>query len=231
MTVTSAISTNKYVLYLRISTAKSGGVDSNGIAAQERDLNLFLGTKENPEVVGKFVEVMSGACNERPQLEKALKLCRRTNSTLVVQKVDRLSRDVEFIARLVKDKSIQLRIANLPNADNFQIHLFASLASAEREFISLRTKAALRVWKEKNPTKKLGNPNIASINKNRKYKARKFADGLINVVRPLRDRGMTYQQIANTLNDMKITTPKGCKFYPSQVKNVIGQIRVMEAVA
>ena len=142
-----------------------------------------------------------------------------------------MSRDVEFIARLVKDKSIQLRIANLPNADNFQIHLFASLASAEREFISLRTKAALRVWKEKNPTKKLGNPNIASINKNRKYKARKFADGLINVVRPLRDRGMTYQQIANTLNDMKITTPKGCKFYPSQVKNVIGQIRVMEAVA
>ena len=74
-------------------------------------------------------------------------------------------------------------------------------------------------------------PNIASINKNRKYKARKFADGLINVVRPLRDRGMTYQQIANTLNDMKITTPKGCKFYPSQVKNVIGQIRVLEAVA
>ena len=81
MTVTSTISTNKYVLYLRISTAKSGGVDSNGIAAQERDLNLFLGTKDNPEVVGKFVEVMSGACNERPQLEKALKLCRRTLNT------------------------------------------------------------------------------------------------------------------------------------------------------
>ena len=114
MTVTSTISTNKYVLYLRISTAKSGGVDSNGIAAQERDLNLFLGTKENPEVVGKFVEVMSGGfCNERPQLEKALKLCRRTNSTLVVQKVDRLSRDVEFIARLIKDKSINLAVFNL----------------------------------------------------------------------------------------------------------------------
>ena len=55
MTVTSTNSTNKFVLYLRISTAKSGGVDSNGIAAQERDLNLFLGTQENPIVVKKFV--------------------------------------------------------------------------------------------------------------------------------------------------------------------------------
>ena len=144
------------------------------------------------------------------------------------QKVDRLSRDVEFIARLVKDKSVQLRIANLPNADNFQIHLFASLGAAEREFISLRTKAALKEWKVKNPDKKLGNPNIASINKKRKYKARKFADGISNVVMPLRKSGMTYQQIANTLNDMKLTTPKGNKFYPSSVKNVIGLVRVTE---
>ena len=131
---------------------------------------------------------------------------------------------------MVKDKSLNFRIANLPNADNFQIHLFASLAAAEREFISLRTKAALREWKAKNPGRKLGNPNIASINKTRKYKARKFADGISNVIIPLRKRGMTYQQIANTLNDMQLTTPKGCKFYPSQVKNVIGQVRVMEAL-
>jgi len=94
----------------------------------------------------------------------------------------------------------------------------------------LRTKSALREWKARNPHKKLGNPNIASINKNRKYKARKFANNLINVVRPLRDRGMTFQQIANTLNDMQLTTPKGCKFYPSQVKNIMSQALVMEAV-
>ena len=98
----------------------------------------------------------------------------------------------------------------------------------EREFISLRTQECLREWKAKNPNKKLGNPNIASINKNRKYKARKFADGISNVVMPLRNSGMTYQQIANTLNDMKLTTPKGNKFYPSQVKNVIGLVRVTE---
>ena len=227
----SQSTTTKFVLYLRISTAKSGGVDSNGIAAQQRDLNLYLSTQTNAEVIGTFTDVMSGAKSDRPELTKALELCRKTGAYLLAQKVDRLSRDVEFIAKLVKDKSVQLRIANLPNADNFQIHLFAAMAQQEREFISLRTKSALREWKVKNPNKKLGNPNIASINKNRKYKARKFADGISNVIMPLRKRGMTYQQIANTLNDMKMTTPKGCKFYPSQVKNVISQALVMEAVA
>ncbi len=222
--------TTKFVLYMRISTAKSGGVDSNGIAAQQRDMNLYLSTQKEAEVIGTFTDVMSGAKSDRPELTKALELCRRTGAFLLSQKVDRVSRDVEFWAKLVKDKSLNFRIANLPNADNFQIHLFASLAAAEREFISLRTKAALREWKAKNPGRKLGNPNIASINKKRKYKARKFADGISNVIIPLRKRGMTYQQIANTLNDMQLTTPKGCKFYPSQVKNVIGQVRLMEAL-
>ena len=228
VTCNSQSTTTKFVIYKRISVAKSGGVDSNGIAAQQRDIELYLSTQNNPEVIGSFTAIMSGAKSDRPELTKALELCRRTGAFLLSQKVDRLSRDVEFIARLVKDKSVQLRIANLPNADNFQIHLFASLGAAEREFISLRTKAALKEWKVKNPDKKLGNPNIASINKKRKYKARKFADGISNVVMPLRKSGMTYQQIANTLNDMKLTTPKGNKFYPSSVKNVIGLVRVTE---
>ena len=231
LTCISQSTTTKFVLYLRISTAKSGGVDSNGIAAQQRDIDLYLSTQTNPEVIGSFTDVMSGAKSNRPELTKALDLCRKTGAYCLSQKVDRLSRDVEFIARLVKDKSVQLRIANLPNADNFQIHLFASLGAAEREFISLRTKSALREWKAKNPNKKLGNPNLAAMNKTRKYKARKFADGISNVVMPLRKSGMTYQQIANTLNEMKLTTPKGNKFYPSQVKNVISQALVMEAVA
>ncbi len=204
--------TTKYVLYRRISVAKSGGVESNGIAAQQRDIDLYLSTQQDAEVIGTYTDVMSGAKSDRPELTKALELCRKTGAYLLAQKVDRVSRDVEFWARLVKDKSLNFRIA----------------AQQEREFISLRTRAALREWKAKNPNKKLGNPNIASINKNRKYKARKFADGISNVVMPLRKSGMTYQQIANTLNEMKLTTPKGNKFYPSQVKNVIGLVTVTE---
>ena len=72
---------------------------------------------------------------------------------------------------------------------------------------------------------------VAEINKNRKYKARKFASNVSNIILPLRKQGLTYQQIATTLNDMKVTTARGCKFYPSQVKNVIGQLRVLGQVA
>ena len=97
----SQSTTQKFVFYLRISTSKSGGVNSNGIAAQQRDLNIFLQGKTDPEVIGEFVEVMSGGNNERPELHAAIKLCRKTNASLVVAKVDRLSRDVEFVAKLL----------------------------------------------------------------------------------------------------------------------------------
>ena len=127
----SQSTTDKFVFYLRISTSKSGGVNSNGIAAQERDLNIFLQGQAQPEVVGKFVEVMSGGNNERPELQAAIKLCRKTNASLVVSNVSRLSRDVEFVAKLLKDKNLKIRVANIPNADNFTIHLFAALAMLE----------------------------------------------------------------------------------------------------
>lgn len=223
MTVTNVGTNNNYVLYLRISTAKSGGENSNGIAAQERDLNLFLNSKKEPNVEGKFIDVMSGAKDERPELQKALKLCRKTNSTLVVQKVDRLSRDVEFIARLLKDKSINLAVANLPNADNFQIHLFAAISMKEREFISIRTKAALREYRAKNPHKKLGNPRIEELNKSRIRKSRQHSKTIGNIIVPLRREGFTYQKIANTLNDMRLKTPQGKAFHKAQVKRILDQ--------
>ena len=219
MNVKTAETTSKFVLYLRISTSKSGGVDSNGIAAQERDLNIFLAGQKHPETIGKFVEVISGANNERPQLEAALNLCRETGSSLLVQKVDRLSRDVEFVARLLKDKKIMLRVANLPHANNFQIHLFAAISAQEREFISQRTKAAMAVAKLKG--KKFGNPNIAQLNKERKRKARSFRSGVSPIVLPLRKKGMTYEQIAVTLNDMGLKTSRGNNFYAMQVKRIV----------
>ena len=81
-TCISQSTTTKYVLYMRISTAKSWGVDSNGIAAQQRDLNLYLSTIQQPEVVGTFIDVMSGAKSERPELKKALDLCRKKSCNL-----------------------------------------------------------------------------------------------------------------------------------------------------
>ena len=210
--------TSKFVLYLRISTAKSGGLDSNGIAAQERDLNIFLSSQHQPQVIGRYVEVMSGANNERPQLKQALDVCRSTGAHLVVQKVDRLSRDVEFVAKLLKDKKVQLRVANLPNADNFQIHLFAALGQAEREFISQRTKAAMAAAKARGA--KFGNPRINELNLPRKRKAKQFDSRIWPLVKTLRRDGKSYQCIATTLNEMGEKRPKGHIYHATQVKRI-----------
>ena len=213
------VKSQKFVLYLRISTAKTGGVDSNGIHAQERDINLFLSSQQNPKIMGKFVEVESGAKSDRTQLNKALELCRKTNSILLAQKVDRVSRDVEFIAKLVKDKDITLRVANLPNADNFTIHLFAAISQQEREFISTRTKAAMAAAKAKG--QRFGNPKLAELNRTRIRQSNKFNSTVAPIVLPLRQRGMTFQQIADTLNEMEVKTSRGCNYSPMQVKRVV----------
>jgi len=209
----------KFVLYLRISTAKGGGIDSNGIYAQERDINLFLSSQYRPQILGKFVEVESGAKSDRTELTKALDLCRRSNAILLAQKVDRISRDVEFIAKLVKDKDITIRVANLPNADNFTIHLFAAISMQEREFISTRTKAAMAAAKSRG--QRFGNPKLAELNRSRIRQANRFNATVAPIVMPLRERGMTFQEIADALNEMNIKTSRGCKYSPMQVKRVV----------
>lgn len=213
------VKSQKFVLYLRISTAKTGGIDSNGIHAQERDINLFLSSQNEPEVIGRFVEVESGAKSDRTELNKALEMCRKNNTILLSQKVDRISRDVEFIARLVKDKDITLRVANLPNADNFTIHLFAAISMQEREFISTRTKAAMAAAKARG--QRFGNPKLAELNRTRVRQANKFNSTVAPIVLPLRQRGMTYQQIADALNEMNVKTSRGYNYSPMQVKRVV----------
>ena len=213
------VNSQKFVLYLRISTAKGGGVDSNGIHAQERDINLFLNSQHEPQIIGKFVEVESGAKSDRTELNKALELCRKNNAILLSQKVDRVSRDVEFIAKLVKDKDVTLRVANLPNADNFTIHLFAAISQQEREFISTRTKAAMAAAKARG--QKFGNPKLAELNRTRIRQANRFNRSVAPIVLPLRERGMTFQQIADTLNQMEVKTSRGCMYSPMQVKRVV----------
>ena len=119
----------KFVVLLRVSTQKQGA-DGLGVAAQRRDIELFLNQQQEPEVLAELVEVESGAASDRPVLESALALCRKHKATLLVQKVDRLSRDLELLARLLKDKAVPVKVAQLPNADNFQLHLFGCLANS-----------------------------------------------------------------------------------------------------
>ena len=208
----------KYVVLLRVSTQKQGAT-GNGIDAQRRDINLFLQHQNHPEVVAELVEVESGAETNRPVLDEALRLCRHHKASLLVQKVDRLSRDLERLAQIVKMKDVPVRVACLPNADNFQIHLFGCLAAQEREFISQRTRAAMAAAKKRGV--KFGNPKLAELNRTRKQEAKKTANSIAPIVLPLRQKGMTLQEIANTLNEMGVKTTRGNEFFPIQVKRII----------
>ena len=213
----------KYVVLLRVSTQKQGST-GNGIEAQRRDINLFLSHQNEAKVIAELVEVESGAETKRPVLEEALRLCRHHKASLLVQKVDRLSRDLERLAQIVKMKDVPVRVACLPNADNFQIHLFGCLAAQEREFISQRTRAAMASAKARGV--KFGNPKLAELNKTRKYQAKEVANSIAPIVLPLRQRGMTLQEIANTLNEMGMKTAKGNEFFPTQVKRIIDRVNV-----
>ena len=183
---------NKFVLYRRVSSKeqKKSGL---GLEAQERDIKLFLENyADTPyEVIGEFIEVQSGKDNERRELNAAIALAKKEKAILCVSKLDRLSRRVSFIASLMEDRELDFKVAQMPYADKFQLHIYAALAEQERFFIASRTKNALKSWKERNPDKKLGAPrhHIEALAKARKDKARQEAEKVSGVILPLRKQG------------------------------------------
>jgi DNA invertase Pin-like site-specific DNA recombinase len=215
----------KYVVYTRVSTDEQGR-SGLGLAAQERDIDLFLTNfSEVPyEVIGRFAEVMSGGADERPQLALALKMVRITGAELLVAKLDRLSRRVSFISSLMDDKAVKLRVASMPQADKFQLHIYAALAEQERTFISERTKAALKAAKARG--KKLGGIRDTTMQRNVavQAKARSEAERVMKVVGPMRRGGATLAAIATTLNENGIPTSRRGSWTATQVSRVIGRV-------
>lgn len=215
------VPSNRFIVLLRVSTQKQGA-DGLGIAAQKRDIELFLQQHPDATVLNELIEVESGGkeLKDRPVLQEAMDHCRRTNSTLLVAKLSRLSRDAAFVLTLMKDSSIQFKVAAMPAADNFQLGIYALLNQQEREQVSSRTKAALAAAKARGV--KLGNPqNLEEFNRNRKQKARRFADQHSNLIWSLRNKGRTLREICAVLNDAGITTARGGVFHPVQVTRIL----------
>lgn len=211
----------QFVIYYRVSTRRQG--DSGlGLDAQRRDIDLYLATyAEVPyEVLAEFTDVQSGKDDDRPELAKAIELAEKTGATLLVAKLDRLSRKVSFVSTVMERKRLNLTVATMPNADKFQLHIYAALAEQEREFISLRTKQALAPLKG---TGKLGGNrgNIDKANEAARATADAHAAKVMDTIKPLREAGKTLQQIADTLNRSGVTTARGGKWYPTTVKNVL----------
>ena len=215
----------KFVTYTRVST-KEQGQSGLGLKAQKLDIDVFLSTfAEVPfQVLAEFTDVLSGASSDRPELKKALDLCRKSGATLLVSKLDRLSRQVSFIATLMEDKKVSFRVASMPTADKFQLHIYATLAEQERTFISLRTKAALAVVKASG--KKLGGLRDATGKRNDALKAGAHERALrvAATVLPLRDAGKTLREIAGALNASGVTTPRGGNWSAAQVMRTLERL-------
>jgi len=215
----------QYVVYTRVSTAEQGK-SRLGLDAQERDIDLFLErySEEPFEVLERFCDVLSGTDDARPELQKALAVVRKTGAELLIAKLDRLSRRVSFIAGLIDDPRVRLRVAQMPYADKFQLHIYAALAEQERDFISARTKAALRAAKARGS--KLGGLRDKTMRRNAaiQAKAEGEAQRLASIIKPLREAGQNLSQIAATLEAHGIATSRGGKWTAKQVSRVVARL-------
>ena len=216
----------RYVIYHRVSTEDQGR-SGLGLATQERDVELFLErfAPRPHAVIATFREVQSGADNDRPELEAALDLVRRTpGCELLVAKLDRLSRRVAFIAALMEDRRVRLRVATMPGADPFQLHLFAALAEQERGFISARTKAALTQAKARGV--QLGGLRDATAQRNTAVQAqtRERDARLGPMISALRLQGHTLEAIASHLNATGIRAPRGGLWHKGTIGRVLRRL-------
>jgi len=212
----------RYVVYTRVST-EDQGKSGLGLEAQQRDIAIFLDKFSAVpfEVIGSFQDVQSGGDNDRPELAKALALVRKTGAELLVAKLDRLSRKVAFIATLMDDPKVKLRVASMPQADKFSLHVYAALAEQERTFISERTKAALRSAKERGIV--LGGLRDATGKRNVAIQAKANAEAgrLLKIITPMAAAGTSLIKIAAALDDMGVATSRGGKWTAMQVSRVL----------
>lgn len=198
----------EYIFYIR--TSKEGS-QFLGLEAQMNALDKFIDANDGIKVAS-YVEQVSGAKDDRPELTKALAHCKSSGATLLVSRLDRLSRKVAFIANLM-DKNIRFRVAELPNADEFQLHIYAALGQQERRYISLRTKEALKVVKSKG--------TVLGRSKENKADAMRYDAKIVPHVQKFIEEGLNQSRIANVLNEMGIKTYRDKSWSQSKVSNLV----------
>jgi DNA invertase Pin-like site-specific DNA recombinase len=198
----------RFISYLRVSTDKQGE-HGYGIDAQRKAVTDFL-NGGSWELVEEFVEVESGKRSDRPELARALAACRKHKAKLVIAKLDRLARNVAFIANLM-DGKVDFVCCDMPEATRLTIHVLAAVAEHEREMIAKRTKDGLAAAKARG--KILGNPKLAADNRAAAIeRARALSPQLAELA------GLSARAAAEELNKRAVATPTGA---PWSAKTVI----------
>lgn len=221
----------RLVAYERVSTARQGQ-SGLGLEAQRRQIAEFAATR-GAEVLARFTEVESGRKADRPELAKALHHAKVTGATLVIAKLDRLSRNAAFLLAL-RDSGVEFVAVDMPEANDLTVGIMALVAEAEREAISRRTKEALASAKARGV--KLGNPNGAqslrragkggaALRKTVSANAAAFAQDLAPVLADIRSAGHTsLRTIASELTARGIRTRRGGQWGVGNVTGLLNRI-------
>lgn len=224
----------RFVSYLRVSTRKQEA-SGLGLEAQRADVAAFV-SRTGGEAVREFVEVESGKANDRKELAAALAFARRSKATLLVAKLDRLSRNVAFLATLM-ESGVDFIACDNPHANRLTLHILGSMAEHEREMISKRTKDALAAakargaklgsareghWEGREAARiegaHKGGERAAEVHRKR---AREAYGDVLPLMREMREGGASLRKIAERLNGDGIPTRRGKAWTAMQVKNVL----------
>jgi DNA invertase Pin-like site-specific DNA recombinase len=222
------MSTGRFIAYYRVSTAKQGA-SGLGLEAQQEAVRSYL-NGGRWKMIDEVTEIESGKRNDRPALARALSLCRIHKATLIIAKLDRLARNVNFISNLMESK-VEFTAVDFPQANRLTVHILAAVAEHEAAMISARTKSALQAAKARGV--RLGTPNHKLIARHadkgtqasatvRSATARERAADILPVIQEVQSDGVTtLAGIAGTLNERGIPAPRGGSWSPVQVSRVL----------
>lgn len=219
--------TDKYIAYYRVSTNKQGK-SGLGLEAQQHTVKSYL---LGVPPINEYVEIESGKNNERPELSKALDECQLTGATMIIARLDRLSRSVGFMDALLKSE-VKFVACDNPTANKFTVHIIAAVNEQESEYRSITTREALAAAKARGVS--LGTDNLTTEGREkgnkrsikvRKLKADRHALLIYRYIVDLVNSGTPLNAIATYLNKTHLQTPGHAKKWSAQtVKNIIMRI-------
>lgn len=209
----------QYIAYYRVSTDRQGR-SGLGLDAQRTAVASYLA--RGGHLVAEFTEIESGRKNDRPQLRAALAQCRQQRARLIIAKLDRLARNVAFIANLM-ESGVEFVAVDMPDANRLTLHILAAVAEHEREAISKRTREALAAAKRRGT--RLGNPRPAAAAEKARASAaaqlETYRAQVLPTVRELDSQGLGLSAIAREMNQRGITTARGRRWGAQTVKGLL----------
>lgn len=212
-----------FISYFRASTQKQG-ISGLGLDAQRQTVSQYLAGSART-VLAEFVEVETGkganALDRRPELRRALELCKKSGATLLIAKLDRLARNVHFVSGLMESK-VKFVACDLPEANQLTIHIMAAFAEHEARRISERTRDALAAAKARGVVLGATGPvNLKQHTQQRQDAARAFSARLLPVLNGFVSQGLSRRAMVMRLNDLGITAPRGGPWSLGQVQRMV----------